>query len=113
MSSSNMSDKVRAISKVSLPSSTLQPHAPRQQTGATPGGSNAMSGRVRPSTKVAIPAPEVRGHAPPVPYSHTREQVGPTAGANPGKHASAPILGDLAKLTPALAAGIRKAAAAK
>ena len=39
--------------------------------------------------------------------------IGETAGANPGKHASAPILGDLGKLTPSLAAGIRRVAGTK
>ncbi len=106
--SSSMSSKVKGTAKVSLPSSTQQSHAPRQQTGATPGGSNAISGRVRASTNVTIPAREVQGHAPPTPYPYNR----PTpAGAD--THISDPIRGDLGKLTPSLASGIRRVVGTK
>jgi hypothetical protein len=108
MSSSNMSDKVKAITKVSLPSLTPQPHAPRQQTGATPGGSNAMSGRVRAGTIVSGPAPTMQGHAPPPPYPYNRPTPEPVRG-----HATQAVLSDTAKLTPSIRAGILKAAAAK
>ena len=107
-SSSNMSGKVRASTKVALPASTPQPHAPRQQTGASPGGINTISSKVRPSTKVPRPAPEVRGHAPPTPYPYNRPTPEPVRG-----HATQKVLSDTAKLTPSLARGIRKAAAAK
>jgi hypothetical protein len=107
-SSSNMSSKVRASTKVALPPSTPKPVAPRQQTSMTPAASDSLGGRVRAITKVARPAPEVQGHPPPTPYPYKRPTPEPVRG-----HASVKVLSDTAKLTPSLARGIRKAAAAK
>jgi hypothetical protein len=107
-SSSNMSGKVRASTKVAPPSSTPKPVAPRQQTSMTPAASNSLGGRVRAITKVAIPAREVQGHAPPTPYPYNRPTPEPVRG-----HATQAVLSDTAKLTPSLTRGIRKAAGAK
>jgi hypothetical protein len=107
-SSSNMSGKVRASAKVSPPSTTPKPVAARVQTSMTPAASNSLGGRVRPLTQVAIPAREVQGHAPPTPYPYNRPTPEPVRG-----HATQAVLADTRKLTPSLAAGIRKAAAAK
>jgi hypothetical protein len=109
-SSSNMSGKVRASTKVAPPSSTPKPVAPRQQTSMTPGASNSLGGRVRPLTKVAIPAPEVRGHAPPTPYPYNRQTA---SGGDTGSHISDPIRAELGKLERSIRAGIRRAADAK
>jgi hypothetical protein len=106
--STNMSDKVRASTKVSPPSTAAKPVAPRQQTSMTPAASNTLGGRVRPLTQVASPAPEVQGHAPPTPYPYKRPTPEPVRG-----HATQAVLADTRKLTPSLAAGIRKATAAK
>jgi hypothetical protein len=113
--SANMNDKVKAIAKVSVPSSTPQPHAPRQQTGASPGGSNAMGGRVRPSATVSPPigpivGPAITGSKPinKSPDSY----LGQTAGANTGSHISDPIRAALEK-HPEQAAEIRRVAGSK
>ena len=70
--------------------------------------SSNMNDKVRASTKVAIPAREVQGQAPPTPYPYNRPTPEPVRG-----HATQAVLSDTGKLTPELASGIRKAAAAK
>jgi hypothetical protein len=70
--------------------------------------SSNMSTKVRAGTTVARPAREVQGHAPPTPYPYNRPTPEPVRG-----HANTAVLADTAKLTPELAAGIKRAAAAK
>lgn len=68
------------------------------------------------SRKVPQPRSEIAGRplTGTIPISKSPEPlIGETTGANPGKHASAPILGDLGKLTPSLASGIRRVAGSK
>jgi hypothetical protein len=96
--SANMNDKVKTnTTTVSVSGSTPQPHAPRQQTGASPGCSDTISSKVRPSTKIPRPAPEVQSHPRPIPYSHTLQQLASTAGADTGSHITDPIRAALGK----------------
>jgi hypothetical protein len=71
--------------------------------------------KVRASTKVSSPRSEITGRSVSgAPISKSPDPlVGETAGANPGKHASAPILGDLGKLHPEQRSEIRRVAGTK
>lgn len=75
-----------------------------------------MSEKYLSSRKVPQPRSEIAGRplSGTMPISKLPDSnLGETAGANPGSHASAPILGDLGKLTPSLASGIRRVASSK
>jgi hypothetical protein len=74
-----------------------------------------MSEKYLSSHTVPQPRSEIAGRSlSGAPISKSPDpMIGQTAGANPGKHASAPILGDLGKLTPSLASGVRRVANSK
>jgi hypothetical protein len=69
-----------------------------------------MSSKVRPSVRVSLPASEMGGR--PItgtPISKSPDPlIGETTGGDTGTHISAPIRAGLGKLTPSLAAGVRK-----
>ena len=69
--------------------------------------------KVRASTKVSSPRSEITGRSVSGAPISKSPDPGETAGANPGKHASAPILGDLGKLHPEQRSEIRRVVGTK
>ena len=67
--------------------------------------------KVRASTKVSLPSPTMAASALPA-QRPVKQQLGPLPSPDRG-HASTAVLGDLGKLTPALASGIRRVAGTK
>lgn len=92
-------NKIRAFTKVSSPSTAAKPVAACVETHMAPAASNSLGGRA--------PTNKSPNHYP---GQMTVGQPGATGGP---PHASEAIRSDLGKLTPSLAAGVRRVSSTK